>query len=289
MILKPLSCWVKAFFISPTASFSDINSNLLMKKSLTFIILSFLLPLSLLAQKDSKTGYRDYTNAVLWQQHSGEMRALTFQAYNFARLSLLEQLKTADAGKLNCVVVDIDETVLDNSPFQGAELKKGISYNQKDWEEWTSKGIADTIPGALGFLNFAKRFNVEVFYVSNRLTAEAAGTLKNLERFGFPNADARHLLLNSGTSDKEPRRESIREKYNILLLCGDNLSDFSNVFYRENKNTKAEVDRAQQLFGTKFIVFPNAMYGDWEKQFYEGKGLKEKDKAEQRLNSLKTY
>ncbi len=260
-----------------------------MKKSFTFLLLSCLFPVVLMAQKDSKTGYRDYTNAVLWQQHSGELRALTFQAYNFARLSLLEQLKTADTSKLNCVMVDIDETVLDNSPFQGTELKKGLSYNQKDWEEWTSKGIADTIPGALGFLNFAKRFNVEVFYVSNRLTTEFEGTLKNLQHFGFPNADAAHLLLNSGTSDKEPRRQRIREKYNILLLCGDNLSDFANVFYRENKNTKEEVDKAQHLFGTKFIVFPNPMYGDWEKQFYQGNGLKEKDKAAQRLNSLKTY
>ncbi|MET3113417.1 5'-nucleotidase (lipoprotein e(P4) family) [Pedobacter sp. CG_S7] len=260
-----------------------------MKRFLSFSFITLLLPLGILAQKNNKTGFRDYTNAVLWQQHSGEMRALTFQAFNFARLSLLEQLKTADTLKRNCVVVDIDETVLDNSPFQGKELQKGLSYNQEDWVNWTSKGIADTIPGALGFLKFAARFNVEVFYVSNRLTSELEGTLKNLKRFGFPNADAAHLLLNSSTADKEPRRKSIMENYNILLLCGDNLSDLSNVFYRENKNTKVEVDRAQQLFGTKYIVFPNPMYGDWEKQFYQGKDLKENEKAEQRIKALKTY
>lgn len=260
-----------------------------MKRLYTLVALTFLFHSSLLAQKKNDQGFRDYTNAVLWQQHSGELRALTFQAYNFARLSLLEQLKTADTTKRNAVVVDIDETVLDNSPFQGKELQKGVSYSQSDWEDWTSKGMADTIPGALGFLKFAARFNVEVFYVSNRLTSEAAGTLKNLQHFGFPNADAEHLLLNSGTSDKEPRRAKIREQYNILLLCGDNLSDLSNVFYRENKNTKEEVDRAWQMFGTKFIVFPNPMYGDWEKQFYQGKGLKEKEKADQRLKALKTY
>src|SRR5690606_14129090 len=106
--------------------------------------------------------------------------------------------------------------------------------------------------------------------------------------FGFPNADEKHLLLNSATSDKEPRRSAIREQYNILLLCGDNLSDFSNVFYREGKNTRQEVDRAQQLFGTQFIVFPNPMYGDWEKQFNPKKDLKEWERAEQRLKGLKT-
>lgn len=260
-----------------------------MKKLLKLSLIALAFPITLFAQGKNDKSHRDYTNAVLWQQHSGELRALTFQAYNFARLSLLEQLKTADTSKRNCVIVDIDETVLDNSPFQGKELKKGISYNQKDWEDWTSKGIADTIPGAHGFLKFAARFNVEVFYVTNRLKAEYEGTLNNLKRFGFPNADEAHLLLNSTTSDKEPRRSKIREDYNILLLCGDNLSDFSNIFYRENKDTKAEVDRAQHLFGTKFIVLPNPMYGDWEKKFYSGKDLKETVKAEQRLKALKTY
>lgn len=260
-----------------------------MKKVFAFTLITFILPLGLLAQKVNKTGYRDYTNAVLWQQHSGEYRALAFQAFNFARLSLLEQLKTADTAKRNCVVVDIDETILDNSPFQGAELKKGLSYNQADWNSWTSQGVADTVPGALGFLKFASRFNVEVFYITNRLTSEFEGTLKNLKHYGFPNADATHLILNSNTSDKEPRRQAVREKYNILLLCGDNLSDLSNVFYRENKNTREQVDAAQQWFGTKFIVLPNPMYGDWEKQFYQGKQLKENEKAEQRLKALKTF
>ncbi len=260
-----------------------------MKKLTAIIAITLFMPLSIWAQKNNKTGYRDYTNAVLWQQHSGELRALTFQAYNFARLSLLEQLKTADPAKRNCVIVDIDETVLDNSPYQGSALQKGMSYSQKDWESWTAKGIADTIPGALGFLKFAARFNVEVFYVSNRLTSEQEGTLKNLKHFGFPNADEKHLMLNSSTSDKEPRRSKISEQYNILLLCGDNLSDFSNVFYREQKNTREEVDRAQQLFGTQFIVFPNPMYGDWEKQFYPKKDLKEWERAAQRLKGLKTY
>jgi 5'-nucleotidase (lipoprotein e(P4) family) len=259
-----------------------------MKRLFILFAISLFLPASLLAQKNDQ-GFRDYTNAVLWQQHSGELRALTFQAYNFARLSLLAQLTKADPMKKNAVVVDIDETVLDNSPFQGRELQHGRSYAQKEWEEWTSKGIADTIPGALGFLTFAARFNVEVFYVSNRLTTEATGTLHNLKRFGFPNADSEHLLLNSGSSDKEPRRNKIRENYNILLLCGDNLSDLSNVFYRENKNTREEVDRAWQSFGTQFIVFPNPMYGDWEKPFYQGKDLREKEKADQRLKALKSY
>lgn len=245
-----------------------------------------ILPILTFAQKNPE---RDYTNAVLWQQHSGEYRALSFQAYNFARLSLKEAMWEQANGKPNCVIVDADETVLDNAAFQGHEIKKGVSYVQKDWTEWTSLAQADTVPGALGFLKFAANKGVEVFYVTNREEADRIGTINNLKKFGFPNVDEAHLLIKTTTSDKEPRRQEILKKYNILLLCGDNLSDFSNIFYREGKDTKEQVILSQHLFGTKFIVLPNPMYGDWEKLLYKGDNLTDADRGKQRLEKLKTY
>lgn len=232
---------------------------------------------------------RDYTNAVLWQQNSGEYRALCFQAYNFARLSLKEALWADTSKKPNCVIVDIDETVLDNSAFQGHEIKKGQSYLPADWTAWTNLAQADTVPGALAFLKFAASKNIETFYVSNRDEKDYAATLKNLQHFGFPFADDAHLVVSKGTSDKEPRRQKITETHNILMLCGDNLSDFSNIFYREQKNTFEQVNSNQQLFGTKYIVLPNPMYGDWEKPLYKGEKLNDQDKAKQRLERLKSY
>jgi len=232
---------------------------------------------------------RDYTNAVLWQQTSGEYKALCFQAYNFARLSLKEALWADTSKKPNCVIVDIDETVLDNSPFQGHEIKKGLSYNPADWTAWTNLSQADTVPGALDFLKFAASKNIETFYLSNRDEKDYTPTLKNLQKFGFPYADDAHLLVSKGTSNKEPRRQKIAETHNILMLCGDNLSDFSNVFYRENKNTTEQVSTNQTLFGVKYIVLPNPMYGDWEKPLYQGENLNDKDKAKQRLDRLKSY
>ena len=258
----------------------------MMKKYLFFWLLG-LLPALSFAQ--SLTPTRDYTNAVLWQQYSGEYRALSFQAYNFARLSLKEALWEQANGKPNCVIVDADETILDNSAFQGHEVKAGVSFVPADWTRWTSLAQADTVPGALAFLKFAASKNVETFYVTNREAADHDGTLKNLQKFGFPNADEAHLLLKTTTSDKEARRQKILEKYNVLLLCGDNLSDFSNVFYREGKDTKEQVNLAQNLFGTKFIVLPNPMYGDWEKLLYKGDKLNEADKGKQRFDKLKSY
>lgn len=256
-----------------------------MKKHL-FTLMFGLLPMLTFAQN---TPERDYTNAVLWQQYSGEYRALCFQAYNFARLSLKEALWEQANGKPNCVIVDADETILDNSAFQGHEIRKGVSYVQKDWTEWTGLAQADTVPGALAFLKFASSKGVEVFYVSNRETPDLEGTVKNLNKFGFPNVDDQHILLKTTTSDKESRRQEILKNYNVLLLCGDNLSDFSNLFYREGKETATQVNISQHLFGSKFIVLPNPMYGDWEKLLYQGDKLNDKDKSKQRLDKLKSY
>jgi 5'-nucleotidase (lipoprotein e(P4) family) len=259
-------------------------------------MLFFILPFTVNAQavrklpcSVEKTGSEDYTTAILWEQHSGEYRALAFQAFNFARLSLDALLLKDTVDRPKCVIVDIDETMLDNSPFQGYELRKGLSYNEKDWNDWTSKGIADTVPGALSFIKYAASKGVETFYVSNRMVSEHDGTLKNLMEKGFPFADDAHLLLKSTTSDKEPRRQLVMSKYNVLLLCGDNLSDFSNIYYREGKNVKEQVDLAPELFGTRFIMLPNAMYGDWEKQFYQDKKLDERGRSKERTDALKTY
>ena len=263
--------------------YSKLNT---MKRSILIGMLA-LLPVFSFAQ--ALTPARDFTNAVLWQQTSGEYRALAFQAYNFAKLSLKEALLENINGKPNCIIVDVDETVLDNAAFQGYEIKKGVSFVPEDWAKWTNLAMADTVPGALAFLKFAATKNVETFYITNREEAEYEGTLKNLQRFGFPNADKAHLLVKTTSSDKEPRRQKVLEKYNVLLLCGDNLSDFSNVFYREGKITKDQVDAAQHLFGTKFIVLPNPMYGDWEKPLYKGEKLSEANKAKQRLDRLKGF
>lgn len=256
------------------------------------LIFSFLaLNLTVSAQKKVQNiaPERDWTNAVLWQQYSGEFRALCFQAYNFARLSLKEALWEQSNGKPNCVVVDADETIIDNSRFQGYEIRNGASYVPQHWTVWTSKAMADTIPGALSFLKYAASKNVEIFYLTNRDEADRKGTVENLKRLGFPYVDDDHILLKTTTSDKQERRNKILEKYNILLLCGDNLSDFSNVFYREGKDTKAQVDANQHLFGTKFIVLPNPMYGDWEKLLYKEGKFNEQEKAQQRLDKLKFF
>jgi len=217
----------------------------------------------------------------LFQQKAAEYKALCLQAYNIARFRLDEALKNPSA-KPKAVVTDIDETLLDNSPYAIHQALLGKDYDALAWQEWTDKGIADTLNGAPSFFNYAASRNVEVFYISNRKEAEGKGTLQNLQRYHFPFADEKHLVLRKDVSSKEQRRQAVAANYDIILLLGDNLADFSSLF--DDKQTSDQrAGTVQQLaaeFGKKFIVLPNANYGGWEDAVYGNNyNLKQKDSA----------
>ena len=205
----------------------------------------------------------------LYQQHAAEYKALCFQAYNIARLRIDESLQQASSKK-RAIITDIDETILDNSPFAVHQALQGKEYDFTAWLDWINRSQCDTLAGALSFLNYAASKKVEVFYITNREEKERAGTLKNLQNFGFPNADNDHLIVKQTTSSKESRRQQIASTFNIVLLLGDNLSDFNALF--DKKSTKERLTATQQSsseFGKTFIVLPNPDYGDWENALYQ--------------------
>jgi 5'-nucleotidase (lipoprotein e(P4) family) len=228
--------------------------------------------------------------AAAWQQQAGEYKALCYQAYNLAqmRLDILLQQQYA---KPVAVVTDIDETVLDNSPYQVHQALKNAEYSDSSWIEWTTKVDCDTIPGALSFLRYAKSKGVAVFYITNRLEQERTATLKDLQRWGFPDATDDHLTMKTTTSGKEARRQVVAGNHEILLLLGDNLSDFSEVFDKKplpERNDQARNNAA--LFGNKFIVLPNVMYGDWEGALHRYQyNIPPNEKEKLMLQQLKKY
>ena len=204
-----------------------------------------------------------------FQQRAAEYKALCFQAYNIAAWRLDQSLQTPSS-KPKAIVTDIDETVLDNSAYAVHQGLLGKDYDIATWAEWTALAQADTLAGALTFFNYAASKNVEVFYITNREEKERESTLRNLNKFGFPFADEKHLITKAGTSSKEARRQSVLATYEIVLLLGDNLADFSLLF---DKKTEAErllnVQSNAAAFGKKFIMLPNANYGDWESALYQ--------------------
>lgn len=200
----------------------------------------------------------------IFQQKAAEYKALSYQAYNIAKLRLDEALKEKSTKPL-AVVTDIDETVLDNSPNSVHQALLGKGYESASWKEWTAMAQADTLAGSRNFFTYAASKNVTVFYVSNRNTSEIDATLKNLKLFHFPFADSTHVLLKTDTSNKEPRRQEILKNYNVVLYLGDNLGDFSHVFDKKStEDRNSSTATIANAFGKKFIVLPNFNYGGWE-------------------------
>jgi len=228
-----------------------------------------------LAVKNVIVSNREYSiQAVLWQQHSAEYRALAYQAFNLAQIQLDHILDNKiEYKKPVAIVTDIDETVLDNSPYSGKQIELDEPYSKLRWMEWVKKKKAKAIPGSLDFFNYAKSKGIEIFYISNRSINQKKETIENLKTVGFPFADETHVLLKDITSEKETRRLQVTKSYEIIQLIGDNLSDFSMVFdNRSTADRNKSVDSLKAAFGKRFIVLPNPMYGDWEtKGILEGK------------------
>ncbi|MFC2086453.1 5'-nucleotidase, lipoprotein e(P4) family [Bacteroidota bacterium] len=204
--------------------------------------------------------------ATLWYQRSAEMRACYYQTFNLAKMVLDDKLMRIRLSKPAAIVFDIDETLLDNSPFETETIRTGKDYSKEFWMEWTAMEKARELPGAVDFVNHARDKGVEVFYISNRYHDELTETINNLKKHGFPNVDTSHVLLRKNESDKTSRRNIVSENHTIVMLVGDNLTDFSQEFANRGEDLGFSlVDEKKFEFGSTFIVLPNPMYGEWVK------------------------
>lgn len=161
----------------------------------------------------------------LFIQRVAEYKSLCFQDYNIATLRLQHIIDNHSFSKPLNAIRYIDETVLDNMPNSVHQAFAGKDLEPKAWKRWTANAEADMISEAKTFFDFAKSKGVEVFYIINRNESERDTTLKNLQKFNFPFADDVHLLSRITTSGKVARRNAISQTHEIVLLCGDNLSE----------------------------------------------------------------
>ncbi|HJW16551.1 MAG TPA: 5'-nucleotidase, lipoprotein e(P4) family [Flavisolibacter sp.] len=223
----------------------------------------------------------------IYQQKAAEYKALCFQAYNIARLRVDE---SKEGSKPKAIITDIDETVLDNSSYAVHQALIGKDYDPESWYEWTSKSMADTVPGAPTFFKYAGSRGITIFYITNRDEREKAATLANLVKYDLPNTDNDHLLMRQGISSKEERRQKIMSNYDVLLLVGDNLADFSNLFDKKlQQERETNTIQSASNFGDRFIILPNPNYGDWEPAFYKKSGLTLQQKDSVIRVQLKSY
>lgn len=225
----------------------------------------------------------------VWMQTSGEYRACCLQAYHSATRRLEEILQSSKPPK-PAVVMDLDETVFDNSAFQDALYKHKLEYSQDRWNAYEEKYPDEVglVPGAQTFIQRAMLLGVTVVYITNRTEPYRKSAEQVLARHSLGGEGTLLLRAKGGSSDKSSRRDEVAAKYNVLMYFGDNLRDFSESF-AEKKLTKdaplekqlesirarlAQVDAANCHWGVDWFVLPNPVYGDWDRDTLLGNDAK---------------
>jgi acid phosphatase len=221
----------------------------------------------------------DELSALVWIQTAAEHDAASLTAYHAAASALDRALadptwtaaveQTGDFAKLPpAVIVDVDETVLDNSPYQARLALDGTSFDPGTWNQWVADAKGRAIAGAAEFLTLARGKGVDVYYVSNRSADQQEPTRKNLADLGFPDtADLQHFLFRpaDGPAAKTVRRAEIAKTHRIVMLFGDNLFDFVEADPPPDLAARdALVTTHLDWWGTRWFVVPNPLYGSWD-------------------------
>lgn len=230
-------------------------------------------------------------NGVYWTQFSLEHHAAASMAYQAATGALPGLIRSKGWASLErgeasrkrpAVVLDVDETVLDNSAYDAWAVQTNQSFAPKSWAAWLALEEALAVPGAVAFTRQAAKLGVDVFYLTNRECAPEATdpcpalthTQNNLKKLGFPRAeDPSAFLLRKqrpewSASDKSARRESIARTHRIIMLVGDDMGDFLPVDSVARLRKGEPYAAAQALltnFGKNLFMIPNPSYGSWEK------------------------
>ncbi len=224
----------------------------------------------------------DQLDAVLWTQTSIEHELIYRQIFASATRQLDVALAdpTWDAlplpprnlsGLPPAVVVDIDETVLDNVPLNARDILSNQVYSYDRWNTWVDQAKAQALPGAVEFLQAADKKGVSVYYITNREHSQVQATVNNLRLRGFPVAGNEQVLAASTPTGhceqagygKNCRRQWVASHARVLMLAGDSFGDF----VQAEHNTLADQRKAAAPYlawlGQRWFLLPNPTYGNW--------------------------
>lgn len=252
-------------------------------------------------QINAESDYR--YGAITWMQRSAEYRLLTEQTYRYALTQLTTGIKdrkwTADEAQLAeggyemkrpAVILDLDETVLDNSAFNARNVVHGQAFTNDLWNAWCKEAKADAIPGSLEFVQAAEGLGVAVFFLTNREDVAKPATIENLKRLGFNANDSNVLTQNKSEGrgdDKLSRRAAVAKEHRIVLLIGDSMGDLCDgMDIKDFKSRNAVASQKTQMLGTRWIMLPNPVYGGWQRALPKGAAALET--KENTSNSLGT-
>jgi len=239
--------------------------------------------------------------SVLYVQTSTEFAANNIQTFNNASKALdvalkdktwtaaLEQ-KDNFVSKDPAIIIDVDETVLDNSSFQSRTILSGLSY-PNGWAKWVNESMATAVEGVYEFLHYANENDVKIFYVTNRLESFREPTIRNLKSLGLPFDDNLNSLImreDENVRDKTKRRKNIAEDYRIVLLLGDQLTDFISTkeAYVYHSDRKKLANKYSDMWGSKWFMITNPTYGRWELSIYDEMPKSEEEAIQKRKETL---
>ena len=170
------------------------------------------------------------------------------------------------------IIVDVDETVLDNSPSSVRQIREQRGFDDANWNLWVNERKAKALPGAAEFLNAGAKRGVTIFYISNRTADQAQATIDNLRSAGFPIKDASQFL-GLGTvvegceqegSEKSCRRQLVGRGYRVLMQFGDQVGDFVQILANTPEGRRAAIAPYADWIGQRWWALPNPLYGSWE-------------------------
>lgn len=253
------------------------------------------------ASEEDKSFQEQSMLSVLYVQTSTEFAANNIQTFKNASKALdmalqdktwtaaLEQ-KNNFSSKKPAIIVDVDETVLDNSSFQSRTILSGLSY-PNGWAKWVNESNASAVEGVYEFLHYANDSDVKIFYVTNRLESFREPTIKNLKRLGLPFDDNKNTLLmrvDENVRDKTERRRNIADDYRIVLLVGDQLTDFISTkeAYVFHSDRKKLAKKYSDMWGSKWFMITNPTYGRWELSIYDKMPKSEEEAIQKRKEAL---
>lgn len=230
-------------------------------------------------------------NSTLWVQTAAEYEANAIQAYNSAEsnidMALRDKSWTAalEQGsnyslKPPAIILDIDETVLDNSQYQAQLVLNDEQFSIQTWDNWIEMESATAVPGAVDFINNMDELGVDVIYITNRECIvrtdggpecpQKEDTIDNLKKVGIEDVDSDHVFMRGEqpdwTSEKQSRRKVAASNHRIIMLFGDDLGDFlPDVKNNITPDDRADlVEKYSEHWGRKWFILSNPTYGSWE-------------------------
>jgi len=252
----------------------------------------------------------DNLNAVAWSQTALEHDLIYQETFRSAQSQLLRALKDPNWDALPpedrlapyqhlkpAVILDIDETVLDNSPYQARLIRKGGEFNEADWAAWCKEARARALPGAVAFTQFAAKHGIAVIYISNRAQDLDAATLDNLRQAGLP-VSGPQAFLGLGTllrgcdqvgTEKNCRRQLVSQHYRVLMQFGDQLGDFVSVLSNTPSGRAQAMAPYKDWIGSRWFVLPNPTYGSWESALFNNEwSTPREQRRQQKIQALRT-